>query len=438
MKPKYSHQQQRRSYVRDLLTRGVAAAKAGDKEEARFYLEWLLITDPTDDQQMEAWLWLATVSDDEEQKRHYLEEILSRNPAHARARRQLAILEGRLQAEEIIDPETVTARRMGDEPVESAAARRFTCPRCASRLIFTPDGSSLHCEHCGFREHPEDGAEIEETDFIVTMATARGHLKPVSTATFTCPSCTANYALAPGALTVTCPYCHHTYTVESAETRQLVPPQAVLPFVVDEANAVRTIRQWLTQHKLRPQSAPHGVYLPAWTFDVGGSVGWEGQISASDDSNLTTKTVSGDHPIYEDDLIVPACHTLPRQLASLLQTFDLDDLRSFDGAFLAAWPTQTYDVTVGDASLIARRQAYRNGREDVRRNHRALSNLRFSSAGITILSHKLILLPVWLAHYRHGEKTAMLALNGQSGRLLAENSPRSGPLSSLTRWFRGG
>lgn len=438
MKPKYSQQQQRRSNVRDLLTRGVAAAKAGDKEEARFYLEWLLITDPTDDQQIEAWLWLATMSDEEEEKRHYLEEILSRNPAHARARRQLAILEGRLQREEIVDPETIASRRTADESAQSAPARQFICPRCTSRLVFMPDGNSLHCEHCGYQEQLQGDAGIEETDFIVTMATTRGHLKPVSTATFTCPSCTATYALAPGALTVTCPYCHHTYTVESAEMRQLAPPQGIIPFAVEEAEARRRIREWLRQHELRPLAPPHGAYLPAWTFDVGGSVGWQGEISASDDSNLTTRTVSGDHPVYEDDLVVPACDTLPRRLVLLLQTFDLDALRSFDDAFLAAWPAQTYEITAGDASLAARRVAFRNGREDVRRSHRALSNLRFSSAGITILSHKLILLPVWLCHYRQAEATAMLALNGQTGRLLAEHRPRSGLLSSLRRWFGAG
>lgn len=423
--------------MRDLLTRGVAAAKTGDKEEARFYLEWLLITDPTEDLQIEAWLWLAAISDGDEEKRHYLEEILSRRPAHARARRQLAILEGRLQPDEIVDPESLAARATDGEPSESTAARQFSCPRCASRLVFTPDGASLHCEHCGYRQQPEDGAAVEETDFIVTMATARGHLKPVSTATFTCPSCTASYVLASGALTVTCPYCHHTYTVESAETRQLVPPQAIIPFTVDETAAVRAIRRWLAQHKLRPQAPPHGLYLPAWTFDVGGSVGWEGQMTTYEDSNLTANTVSGSHPIYEDDLIVSACDTLPRQVSPLLQTFDLDALRTFDDAFLAAWPAQTYQITVGDASLAARRQAYKNGRGDVRRSHRALSNLRFSSAGITILSHKLILLPVWLAHYRHGEQTAMLALNGQTGRLLAQHRPRSGLLSSLSRWIKG-
>ena len=122
MKRKFSQQQQQRGNVRDLLVRGVAAANAGDAEEARFYLEWVLIAGANEDQMMEAWLWLAEVSEGAE-KRDYLEEILSRRPAHARARRLLALLDGRLQAEEIVDPE-----KLAERP-ERAGARAGCPPR---------------------------------------------------------------------------------------------------------------------------------------------------------------------------------------------------------------------------------------------------------------------------------------------------------------------
>lgn len=59
--------------VRDLLVRGVAAAKDGAKDEARFYLEWALRLDPSDEQRIKAWLWLGEVCDDLAQKRNYLD-----------------------------------------------------------------------------------------------------------------------------------------------------------------------------------------------------------------------------------------------------------------------------------------------------------------------------------------------------------------------------
>src|SRR5512136_897629 len=94
--------------ARELLVRGVAAAKTGqaqDKEEARFYLEWVLrIGDATLDQKTTAWLWLSQIEDDPRKKRDCLENVLAADPANGPARRGLAILDGRLKAEDVIDP----------------------------------------------------------------------------------------------------------------------------------------------------------------------------------------------------------------------------------------------------------------------------------------------------------------------------------------------
>ena len=73
--------------VRALLVRGVAAAKTGqarDKEEARFYLEWVLRRDDaTSDQKASAWLWLSQIEDDPKKKRDCLENVLAWDPANS-------------------------------------------------------------------------------------------------------------------------------------------------------------------------------------------------------------------------------------------------------------------------------------------------------------------------------------------------------------------
>jgi hypothetical protein len=65
--------------VRQLLVRGVAAAKTGqarDKEEARYYLEWALRSgEATSAQKAAAWLWLSPIEDDPKKKRDCLENI---------------------------------------------------------------------------------------------------------------------------------------------------------------------------------------------------------------------------------------------------------------------------------------------------------------------------------------------------------------------------
>ena len=51
--------------ARDLLVYGVAAANANDREEARYYLEWVLRIDADIDQETEAWYYLSKITDDE-------------------------------------------------------------------------------------------------------------------------------------------------------------------------------------------------------------------------------------------------------------------------------------------------------------------------------------------------------------------------------------
>src|SRR5262245_35501944 len=90
--------------ARDLLVRGIAFDKEGAKAEARYFLEFALRGEPDYGQQAEAWLWLSKRSDDSAEKRLLLEQVLSVDLANAEARKELAILDGRLRPEEILGP----------------------------------------------------------------------------------------------------------------------------------------------------------------------------------------------------------------------------------------------------------------------------------------------------------------------------------------------
>src|SRR5947209_1361906 len=138
--------------TRDLLVSGVAAARAGDKDEARFYLEWALRTEPDFEQEADAWYWLSTATDDSDEKRDFLQNALALAPIYPEARRDLAILDGRLKASDVL-PET----RRDLPPVQFGATvqpgeiRRFKCPRCGATTACQPGAAVLACQFCGYR-----------------------------------------------------------------------------------------------------------------------------------------------------------------------------------------------------------------------------------------------------------------------------------------------
>jgi Tfp pilus assembly protein PilF len=88
-------------YGRQLLKSGIIDAKAGHRESARRYLDRAVYMSNDHDLLAEAWFWMSEVIDDAAEKRKALENCLAHDLRHARARKSLAILDGKLRADEI-------------------------------------------------------------------------------------------------------------------------------------------------------------------------------------------------------------------------------------------------------------------------------------------------------------------------------------------------
>ena len=74
-----------------ILQLGIEATRAGDKEEARNLFRLLTRESPQDPQ---AWLWLAGVAEDREEKRAALEQVIQLDPSNELAKQGLAALGG--------------------------------------------------------------------------------------------------------------------------------------------------------------------------------------------------------------------------------------------------------------------------------------------------------------------------------------------------------
>jgi tetratricopeptide (TPR) repeat protein len=77
--------------ARDLRTRGIAAAKAGHKDEARALLQESVRIEPNNEA---AWLWLASVARDPRERLFCLEKVLGINPLNETARKAVDAMQG--------------------------------------------------------------------------------------------------------------------------------------------------------------------------------------------------------------------------------------------------------------------------------------------------------------------------------------------------------
>jgi hypothetical protein len=416
---------------RDLLVRGIAAAKAGGKDEARFFLEKFLRLEPAMEMRTEAWRYLAEISDSSSEKRDYIGRILAVDPADGDARRELALLDGRLDPADIVNPDRVP------QPAPSATAmmtgERLSCPRCGSgRLVAGADGKTLVCQHCRYEEPiVQRGHDaVHDRDFTATMWTAKGHRTAERTVAFACGGCGASFLLPPGIQSCTCPFCGSVHVNPDAESREFITPAAMLPFGHAAPDVLETLRSEISQE---PASGPLPVYIPVWMFTFVGTVRWTGDEHDQERFGSQPEKISGDYAVIDQVALVCGTARLPEPLQHLVDTFDLSALRACDPRQLAGYPVATYQLTLDEASVVGRRKALKALDAAVREELGDIPHLEMTFARVGVDTFMLLLLPFWIAQYGPPDERRLVFVNGQT-RTIGQNAQEPGLIARIARW----
>jgi len=409
-------------YSKELLRTGIIEVKAKHFDSARRYLDRAIYMARSHDVIAEAWFWMSEAVETKEEKRKALENCLSHDLRHARARRALAILDGKLKDDDVIDPNHLPPAPQG---LRDADAQRFMCPKCGARMSFAPDGSSsLVCDYCTNQHALGLHKNNEEKDFIVAMATMKGHGKPLQEQAFHCNGCGAEFILPPKQISSSCAYCDSPHVVSLENTKDLLAPNAIIPFAFDNKQATKYLIEWVEKNKIKPEKKvdlPRGLYVPLWTFDIGGSIEYTGEMIQYEDEFFGEKKqkkvirVSDEYPIIVDDYPIPASRKLSSVFHELIPTFDLKQLKPYDPRFLSSWLAEIYDVAMADASLDARSMAYKKYKNEMSYLISNLKIIHTSSAKITVESFKLNLLPIWMTEIPFGGREHLVLINGQNG-----------------------
>ncbi len=432
-------------YGRDLLRQGIIEMKAGNRDTARRYIDRALYLSSDHDVMAEGWYWMSQLAEDPAEKRQALKNCLSHDLQHARARRALAMLDGKLKSGDIIDPDAPVVTATG---VTVSEAQRFMCPRCGARMHFAADGQSLVCDHCtrNLPLQPGEGPAPEK-DFLLTMATAQGHGRPLAEQVFACQGCGANFFLPPTQLSVTCPYCASPHVVSLGTSGELLAPDAIIPHAFDRAQAAAILRQWLAQ-KHAPgteaqsdrSSEPNGLYLPAWIFDLGGAVDYTGEVVQAESAAfgqhaVQRAAVSDRYPVAFLTVPLPASRKLSAPFVRLLATYHLQSLQAYDPRYLVDWPAELYDIPLADASLDARSQGYALVKHEMAGRLLPVKLLSTSSAALVIEAFRLALLPVWVAEVMANGGPHLVLVNGQTGDVYGDIEVPPSHSGNLLAWL---
>jgi tetratricopeptide (TPR) repeat protein len=418
-------------YSRELLRNGIIEAKSGNKDAARRYLDRAIYMASSYDVLAEAWFWMGEILTDPAERLKAYENCLSHDLRHARARRSLALLEGKLKAEEVVNPDQLPPAPQG---LRTADAQRFMCPKCGGRMSFAPDGSNaLVCDYCS-RSQTLGSGSVNEKDFVVAMATMKGHGRPLQEQVFHCNGCGSEFILPPKQISAVCAYCSSPYVVSLEKEKDLLAPDGVIPHAFDQRRAIKLLIEWVEGNGIQPEKQvdlPRGLYLPLWTFDVGGAIDYTAEVVEYEEDPLgrgrqcKVTLVKDSYPVLVDDWPLPASRKPSSVFLKLIPTFDLKQIQTYDPRVLSDWPAEIYDVPMADASLDARSQTYKKYQKEIPYilglNTKLVSS---SSAGLMVDSFKLNLLPVWMTEIPFDGREHLVLINGQNGTVASDISDK--------------
>lgn len=336
----------------------------------------------------------------------------------------------------------------------AAEVHKFPCPKCGAEMDFNADEGVLACVYCGHTAPvPVTEKEIQEYDLEAALQEMISAPHEVGYGdgkrSIKCESCGAVNTVDANVISTECAFCGSNQVVPQEQVAQVIKPESLLPFQVDQSRAALLFRQWLGRGFFRPnpvrkiakeaQAKLQGIYLPFWTFDAYTSSRWRadaGYYYYVDEDYWTTdergrrvkgsrrvqkirwEPASGFLPLYFDDVLVPATTSIERDMVERIYPFETESLVPYEPGFLSGWGAEAYSVDLKEAwttgqQIIQRDVQMACAQQVPGDTHR---NLQVDTA-FSNMTFKHVLFPMWIASYRYKDKVYHFLVNGQTGEV---------------------
>ncbi|MCA8980930.1 MAG: hypothetical protein H6831_03805 [Planctomycetes bacterium] len=274
-----------------------------------------------------------------------------------------------------------------------------------------------------------------------------------------CDDCGATLTMPAHRFAAVCPFCASPSVVdrpagESSARRE--PPDFILGFVIDRAEAERRVKAWIGRSRFFAPSAlkqakvhsVEGIYLPVWLYGCIAHSQYEARIgedytttesyTTTDSKGRTvhrTRTVtktewrelSGTHASYVLDVLVTASKGLDNAELETIEPFDLRAMRRYDPAIVSGWAAEEATLSRDEGHELARSEALEfieDRIEDFLPGDS--SSLQHFDSRLSSEDTDLVLLPIWVFAARYGPNAESLRIliNGQTGEVQGK-VPRS-------------
>jgi len=198
-----------------------------------------------------------------------------------------------------------------------------------------------------------------------------------------------------------------------------------VPFAVQQADAIATMRKWLGSSFWRPGDLSEQamvvsmtpVYVPYWVFQAETHTYWTADSSHTPPGACASwYPASGQHEGKCDGLLVGASSVLTAAETSAICPFDLAPALPPDKVDLVNATFERFTVPRKYARPLASQGFEEIEREACRQSVAGNARNLHVNVRITDLTSRPMLLPVWIMAYRYQDRVFRFLANGQTGR----------------------
>jgi DNA-directed RNA polymerase subunit RPC12/RpoP len=324
---------------------------------------------------------------------------------------------------------------------------RFLCENCGANMVFDARIGKLSCPYCAHTQEIEAVGTVDEKDYYEFLEKGMQNLQPMARDAMQvgCDSCGAIVNFTPPETARNCDFCGAKIVAQPKSADPLVAPEGVLPFRITDKEANQNYKTWLSSLWFAPSKLKNlaqadkmsSVYIPYWTYDAHASSQYTGERgehyyeTETYTENGQTKTrqvqrtnwypASGEVERDFDDVCVPATRSLPQEYIERLEPWDLEELKSYEPAFLSGHKAQTYQVALDEGFELFKQRAYNviheDARQDIGGDEQRVHTIDTDYSNVTF---KHLLLPIYAGAYQFGGKTFQIVVNGRTGEVQGE------------------
>lgn len=314
---------------------------------------------------------------------------------------------------------------------------QYRCANCGGTIKWNITKKKMECAACRTPYEPEgEGRQIQKHAYGSLAEDEKRLILFAELTVMQCSVCGAELTFDSDDTAKVCPLCGSS-NVWSQRQDVGIPPDGIIPFQIDRAQAQRLFRKWVKTRWFAPgglkktfqEGCLQGMYVPFWSFDAEadafyqGRGGRERRVKDAAGKNKTVvdwKRVTGTVGQTFCGIQIPAASGDVRQVLGTVLPYHAEKYAvPFAPMYLSGSSAERYTVSVSDGLENAKKKMESELRQRAKAQIRRRGHDRAQVDSIRMTlertTYQHLLFPVWCSAYVYGGERYLYVINGETG-----------------------